>query len=208
MAQHQHAAASAGGGGGNGMFFGAFSGPSGPGSASGARFDDDDSDTTDGFALRAAEEEARERSRVKLVSSRRKPSAEDELELASYRSSFASNASSSHMPAHFSYAFNSGGGHSSKRSMLTSTSSASYIEASTPDVKKPKKSKKARPKSSKRAADDEHHVQMQQQRGSLPALDARRGSVESSHVSNRSHNGDAYGYHPPGSPSRSNKSGT
>lgn len=224
MAQQQQPPGS-----GSSLFFGAFS--RGPSSTSGgARFESDADDggdrDHDGFA--AGDAAAQERSRVQLVSSRRKPSAEDESEFSSFRSSFASNASSSqrhyghfapfssasaqaqHHPHHLysqpTSSSSSGSGTSLPTTLKKSKPvSSSYVEASTPDVKKPKGTK-AQPPSSKHAdetdADDRRrHPGSKQERGSLPALDARKGSVEA--ASHRSHTGDLYGFHSPAMSHRS-----
>lgn len=181
-----------------------------------------------------ADEQAMERSRVQLVSSRRKPSQEaDDFELDLFRASFASNASShSHMHHLYQqqqqppYSNGSGGsaGHavhnhyplhaSLKKSLVTSASASSYIEATTPDFKKPAgvKKKKTRSKDGSQPhgafADDS----ADNSRRSLPALDSTHASGRKStkytrheelgeHSSRRVHGGGGHDdYFQPGSP--------
>lgn len=171
---------------GSGMrFFGA-----GPGSTSHRSVHDGGSDYGDV----TPDDEAMERSRVQLVSSRRKPSQEaDDLEIDVYRSSYASNASSNH---HFQYPYsnnstasnvsshfpllssNSSTTASLKKTALTSASSgasSAYMEASTPDFKHPNSSNGKKKKKTKTPYVDE-----QDHRRSLPALDPRLSAGKAS----------------------------
>lgn len=205
---------------GGGLFFGA-----GPASSRRGSHAHSSQPTSEygGYDEHEPDEQAMERSRVQLVSSRRKPSHEaEDLELDLYRSSFASNASSHNHLHHlyqqpFSNSSTSSASHVvhnnhfplhaslKKGAMLTS----SYIEAMTPDYKKPGVKKKTRSKngSQPHGAFTEGDVDS---RRSLPALDSnhtarksvkyKRREESGEHSSRRTNGGGHDEYFSPGSP--------